>query len=193
MYFIKKTSLKLSLLAITALLSACQTLPVATSPSHEVHDGAMRFDVTGKIGVTTKTTDGVQAGSAFYTWGQDGERFGIELTGALGVGATSISFDGQTATLKSERTGVITADTPENLLFRATGWQAPISQLPFWVLGRVAPDDDASTYTDGRLARSTHGDWQADFEYPKQANYPSRLSIVHTDGHKVVMTITHLQ
>lgn len=183
-----------TILMMGILLGACQTLPVATAPNtHNTTDGAMRFDITGKIGITTKTHEGVQAGSAFYTWGQDDKRFGVELTGALGMGATTITFDGQTATLTSERTGVITADSPESLLFRATGWQAPISQLPFWVLGRTSPDDDTPTYQDGRLTHSTHGDWQANFEYPKHAIYPSRLSIHHVDGHKVVMTITHLQ
>lgn len=182
-----------AILIISAALSACQTLPVATTPSPKDTAGAIRFDITGKIGITTKTEQGTQAGSAFYTWGQDGEQFSVELTGALGVGATAITFDGRTATLTSERTGVITADSPESLLFRATGWQAPISQLPFWVLGRTAPDDDAPTYQDDKLIHSTHGDWRADFEYPKKSNHPNRLSIHHTQGHKVVMTITHLQ
>ena len=182
-----------AVIIMATTLGACQTLPVATAPNADkIADGATRFDVTGKIGITTKMHDGVQAGSAFYTWGQDGERFSVELTGALGMGATTITFDGQTATLTSERTGVITADSPESLLFMATGWQAPISQLPFWVLGRTA-DNDTPTYQDGKLTHSIHGDWQANFEYPKKAHYPSRLSIQHTDGHKVVMTITHLQ
>lgn len=172
-------------------LSACQTLPKAPTNPTKTADGLPKFDITGKIGVSTKTDSGVQAGSAFYTWGQEQGRFGIELTGALGMGATFISFDGQTAKLMSERTGEVSADTPEALLFKATGWQAPISQLAYWVIGQSAPNDTDTAHEAGRLTHSTNGDWQADFEY-KNNPHPSRLTMHHTDGHKVVMTITHL-
>lgn len=46
---------------------------------------------------------GTQGGSAFYAWGQQNDRFAIELIGALGIGKTNIEYDGQTATLVSEK------------------------------------------------------------------------------------------
>lgn len=186
-------ALKFGVILIGAVsLGACQTLSHHVPASAKMVDGLPRFDVTGKIGVSTKTADGVQAGSAFYTWGQADGRFGIELTGALGMGATTITYDGKTAKLISERTGEITADSPETLLFKATGWQAPISQLPFWVVGQTAPNDTASTHDGNRLTHSIHGDWRVDFDYTKKATYPNRLVIHHADGHRVVMSITHL-
>lgn len=169
-------------------LTACQSLP-KPMPTPDTSD-VIKFEITGKIGVTTQTPNGKQAGSAFYTWGQEDNRFAIDLTGALGIGATAITFNGQVATLTSEKTGVVTADTPEELLLKATGWQAPISQLPYWIIGRVAPDDVDSVVTDGKLMQSTNDDWQAVFEYGKN-NRPNRLIMTHVDGHRVVMTIAY--
>lgn len=154
----------------------------------------LAFNITGKIGVTSVTETGHQAGSAFYAWGQDGERFAIDLTGALGLGATSIRFDGKTATLVSEQTGTLTADSPEALLKKATGWQAPISHLPYWVLGKNAPDDTNTTYdAKDRPMLADNGEWAVQFDYAqdKPSPYPFRLRINHQAGHRVVLTITH--
>lgn len=172
------------------LLSACQTVPTpapatpVTQPSNK-----LAFNITGKIGITTVTPDGKEANSAFYSWGQEDERFTIYLTGALGVGATTISYDGTTAKLISERTGEIVADSPELLLEKATGWQAPISQLPYWIVGQPAKDDHDSVFDNGKLTQSTNGDWTATLSYNDAI--PNRLTINHVDGHRVVMTITH--
>ena len=184
--------LAISLLAVG--LSACQSLPKTTSATPTVTaDKAIAFNITGKIGVTTQTADGKQAGSAFYSWAQQDQRFAINLTGALGMGATSISYDGRTATLISKQTDTLTADTPEALLTKATGWHAPISQLPYWVLGRVAPDDTDSEHTDGRLTVSRHAPWSVSLDYQGAAALPGRITIRHDEGHRVVMTISHQQ
>ena len=187
---------KISLITICAsalLLSACASTQAVkpTNPSTPpTADAPIRFSTTGKIGITTQTDAGAQGGSAFYAWAQEDDRFSIDLTGALGIGATEIRYDGRTATLNSERTGLISADSPEELLLSATGWQAPISQLPYWIVGRSAPSDSTQTYdAQNRLATAVNGAWTANFEY--KGTQPNRLRITHTDGHRVVMTITH--
>lgn len=178
--------------AAVAALAGCQTLPKTQPKPTQTINAPIKFSISGKIGITSVSTEGNQSGTAFYAWAQDAERFAIDLTGALGIGATSISFDGRTATLTSERTGEISASTPEELLLRATGWQAPISQLPYWIVGRAAPSDsDHSRDGAGRLLSATNGDWTANFEY--KGSTPNRLRITHTDGHRVVMTMAHMQ
>lgn len=92
-----------------------------------------QFVINGKIGVTTPQ----QTGSAFYTWAQQGSNFGIDIAGALNAGQTTIRYNGQTATLTNEQ-GTLNAESPEELLFKATKWQAPISQLPYWIMGQAA-------------------------------------------------------
>lgn len=185
-----KKIIALSIITLSTLLTACQSLPKPTIPPAPTATSGdkIAFNITGKIGITTQTPDGRQAGSAFYGWGQDGERFAIDLTGALGMGATSISYDGQHATLTNDK-GQISADTPEELLLKATGWHAPISQLPYWVMGKVATGD--SGIFEDRLIQTTHDEWTADFSYAKNNSLPNHLIITHTDGHRVVMTISH--
>lgn len=177
--------------AFVCLMSACQTTQSVSAP--KTSDVAVvaqpKFSITGKIGVTTLTDEGKQAGSAFYAWGQDGERFAIDLTGALGIGATSIRFDGKEAVLMSEKTGTISADTPEELLTKATGWHAPISQLPHWIMGQSAPSDENQQIENNQLIKTNNGEWTANFEYANAL--PSRLIITHAAGHRVAITITH--
>ncbi len=180
------------------LVSGCQSLPsssaTGTASSTLPAQKLNTFNITGKIGVTMPASEsGTQGGSAFYAWGQQNERFAIELIGALGIGKTNIEYDGQTATLVSEKTGTLTADNPETLLQKATGWQAPISQMPYWIAGRAAPSDSApQTDTQNRLTRATNGEWTASFTYKGNDSLPNKISAIQPSGHKVVMTITHI-
>lgn len=157
--------------------AAASTLPIA------------QFTINGKIGMTTPQ----QAGSAFYTWTQQGQNFAIEIAGAMNAGQTKISYNGQSATLTNEK-GTINAATPEELLLRATGWQAPISQLPYWIQGQPAPSDaNGKKDSTNRLVSAQNGDWTATFSYSNSNDkLPSRLTASHPGGYKVVMTINRL-
>lgn len=186
-------------LAMTAL-TACQSLktktPIATNTenlqnpiSHQDSKNLSKnFNINGKIGLTTPQ----QAGSAFYVWTQQENRFAIELAGALNVGQTNINYNGTTATLTTNQ-GEMTAEDPEELLFKATGWQAPISQLPYWIMGQLAPSDEQSNFDEQqRVSIAKNADWTATFSYKNQEKLPQKLNITHPTGYKVVLTINHL-
>lgn len=196
------TKLVLFTALTTALMitSGCQSLKTANAtnqPIGTVQEQPKKlesFNITGKIGVTTPSKDnsGNQGGSAFYAWGQQNDRFAIELIGALGIGKTNIEYNGQSATLVSEKTGTLTADDPETLLKKATGWQAPISQMPYWISGRPAPSDSAPQLdAQNRLISSVNGEWQASFTYKGNDKLPNKISAMQSQGNKVVMTIDH--
>jgi len=199
-----KLALFTAMTAAMVITSGCQSLktanatnqPTATVQGQNVEQPKKleSFNITGKIGVTTPANDstGTQGGSAFYAWGQQNDRFAIELIGALGIGKTNIEYNGQTATLVSEKTGTLTADDPETLLKKATGWQAPISQIPYWISGHPAPSDSAIQLDDqSRLVSSVNGEWTASFTYKGTDKLPSKISAVQPQGNKVVMTINH--
>lgn len=199
-----KLALFTAMVATIAITSGCQSLktgnttnqPTATVQGQNAEQPKKleSFNITGKIGVTTPANDttGTQGGSAFYAWGQQDDRFAIELIGALGIGKTNIEYNGQTATLVSEKTGTLTADDPETLLKKATGWQAPISQMPYWISGRPAPSDsEPQLDAQNRLISSVNGEWRASFTYKDSDKLPSKISAVQTQGNKVVMTINH--
>ncbi|WP_201526347.1 lipoprotein insertase outer membrane protein LolB [Psychrobacter frigidicola] len=193
-----------ALTAMLAFTAGCQSLPGTTAtskptPTVQAHK-LDNFNINGKIGVTmpkstpadTGTDVGTEGGSAFYAWGQQNERFAIELIGALGIGKTNIEYDGQTATLVSEKTGTLTANNPETLLQKATGWQAPISQMPYWISGRSAPSDSAPQVdAQNRLISSVNSAWTANFTYKGNDKLPNKISAVQPQGQKVVMTINH--
>ncbi|WP_426137864.1 lipoprotein insertase outer membrane protein LolB [Psychrobacter sp. TWR1-1-1] len=202
----KPNKLALFAAVTTALVitSGCQSLKTANATNQpsttlqgqnaEPPQKLENFNITGKIGVTMPANDtiGTQGGSAFYAWGQQNDRFAIELIGALGIGKTNIEYNGQTATLVSEKTGTLTADDPETLLKKATGWQAPISQMPYWISGRPAPSDSAPQLDDqNRLISSVNGEWTASFTYKGSDKLPNKISAVLPQSNKVVMTINH--
>lgn len=199
-----KLALFTAITAAMVITSGCQSLKTANATNQptttvqgqnaEQPKKLESFNITGKIGVTMPASDstGTQGGSAFYAWGQQNDRFAIELIGALGIGKTNIEYNGQTATLVSEKTGSLTADDPETLLKKATGWQAPISQMPYWISGHPAPSDSAPQLDDqSRLVSSVNGEWTASFTYKGTDKLPSKISAVQPQGNKVVMTINH--
>lgn len=202
-YKTNKLALFSALTAAMVITSGCQSLKTANATNQATMIQGQNtaqpqklesFNITGKIGVTTPANDtaSAQGGSAFYAWGQENDRFAIELIGALGIGKTNIEYNGQTATLVSEKTGTLTADDPETLLQKATGWQAPISQLPYWISGRPAPSDSAPQLdAQNRLVSSVNGEWRASFTYKGNDKLPNKISAVQSQGNKVVMTINH--
>ncbi|WP_434352663.1 lipoprotein insertase outer membrane protein LolB [Psychrobacter sp. HD31] len=189
----------LSTLALaTTLLSGCQTMhqqptvnPINTNKMLTPKKLAA-FNIDGKIGIVNTVAN--QAGSAFYVWAQEDERFTIELQGALGIGFTRIQYNGQTATLENADVGTIAADDPDALLLQATGWQAPISQLPYWISGSPAPTDSSQALdSQYRLLTATNGDWAATFNYTDDNKLPRKIISTNTNGSKVTMIIKHQQ
>lgn len=160
--------------ASSLFIAGCQLKPT-TPPSIQTTlllDTQNQFQLNGKIGVRTPQ----QSGSAFFTWQQTGEDFELELTGMLGIGKTQISGHSGRVTLNSAKTGLIEADSPEELLQRATGWQAPITHLVDWVQARPA-NNHARTKQDhlGRLVQTIEDDWTVDLSYTDQDTQPNRL------------------
>jgi len=185
-----------------SLLIGCQslktpklpTLPTTTLPSDQAAtaDSTLHFSIRGKIGVRTPK----QNGSAFYAWIQDGNRFAIDLTGALGIGQTHIEGIPGQVSLQSAKTGLLQATTPEELLTQATGWLAPISYLPHWILGQQNQATSPATRdAQGRLLTLNEGGWQVTFDYDSSNSslQPSKLTMLQSlDDHtsnRIILTI----
>ncbi len=176
MHIFSKFSLSL-IAASTLILSGCQQYTQPQAPNvAQIPEAAKNFNLQGKIGVRTPG----QSGSAFFTWVQQQDAFDIELSGILGVGKTQISGQPGNVTLNSTKTGLITADTPEELLERATGWQAPITHLVDWVqakpattLAKISKDEQ------NRPIQFLEDGWIVDLSYNEQAQLPNKLVLKH--------------
>ena len=162
----------------TLVLTGCQRYTQPQAPSiSQVPEAANNFSLQGKIGVKTPG----QSGSAFFTWVQQQDEFDIELSGILGVGKTQISGTPGQVTLNSAKTGLIQATTPEELLERATGWQAPITHLVDWVQAKPATTQ-AKISKDGqnRPIQFVEDGWTVDLSYNDQAQLPNKLILKQT-------------
>ncbi|MGC3819962.1 lipoprotein insertase outer membrane protein LolB [Acinetobacter sp. G11] len=172
MHIFSKFSLSL-IAASTLILSGCQQYTQPQAPNvAQIPEAAKNFNLQGKIGVRTPG----QSGSAFFTWVQQQDEFDIELSGILGVGKTQISGQPGNVTLNSAKTGLIQADTPEELLQRATGWQAPITHLVDWVQAKPATTQaKISKDEQNRPIQFLEDGWTVDLSYNEQAQLPNKL------------------
>ncbi|WP_111894722.1 lipoprotein insertase outer membrane protein LolB [Acinetobacter sp. MB5] len=139
----------------------------AAQPSQETN-----FALQGKLGVRTPK----QSGSAFFTWEQQQDNFDIELSGALGIGKTHIQGTPGQVTLNSAKTGLIHAETPEELLEKATGWQAPITDLVHWVLAQPATTQaQIEKDQEQRPTQFIEDGWTVNLSYNDAARLPNKL------------------
>ena len=172
MHILSKFSL--STIATTILiLTGCQPYTQPQGPNvSQTPEAAKQFNLQGKIGVKTPG----QSGSAFFTWLQQQDEFDIELSGILGVGKTRISGKPGAVSLNSAKTGLIQAETPEELLERATGWQAPITHLVNWVQAKPATTRAKIIKDDSnRPIQFLEDDWTVELSYNVQAKLPNKL------------------
>ena len=162
----------------TLVLTGCQQYTQPQAPSiSQIPEAANNFNLQGKIGVKTPG----QSGSAFFTWAQQQDEFDIELSGILGVGKTQISGTPGQVTLNSAKTGLIQAETPEELLERATGWQAPITHLVDWVQAKPATTQATiSKDESNRPIQFLEDGWTVDLSYNAQAQLPNKLILKQT-------------
>lgn len=173
-------NLYIVLLSTSLLLAGChkyqKTTPnlqsIPTQPTNITPNN--QFSIQGKIGIKTST----KSGSAFFAWQQDQETFNIELSGALGIGRTNIQGNSHHATLMSTKTGTIEAQSPEQLLEQATGWNAPISYLVPWIQGQSAtPKAKIQRDAQNRISQLVEDDWQVDLNYSPTQTLPNKISL----------------
>ena len=157
----------------TLVLTGCQQYTKPQAPSiSQIPEAANNFNLQGKIGVKTPG----QSGSAFFTWVQQQDSFDIELSGILGVGKTQIQGKPGEVTLNSAKTGLITAASPEELLEKATGWQAPIMHLTYWIQAKPATANAQITKDqNNRLKQLIEDGWTVDFSYNDTQTLPNKL------------------
>lgn len=171
MHHVQKLCFALSM-SCSLLFAGCQQYVQPTPAQTQPPEAKNQFNLQGKIGVRTPQ----QSGSAFFSWAQQQENFDIELSGILGVGKTQIEGKPGQVTLNSAKTGLIQAESAEELLQRATGWQAPISHLVHWVQARPATlhaqlDQDQLL----RTSQIIEDGWVVNLSYNENALMPDKL------------------
>ena len=120
------------------LLSACSLTPdvIPSGQQALIANGDIQhWQVSGKIG----WRHGSNAESAYLNWSQCGDHYEIRLSGPLGQGAAKLYGNSQQAYLQTGDGQVLSAGSPEQLLFQKLGWSLPLSPLKFWLRGIPSP------------------------------------------------------
>ncbi len=170
------------------MISACATAPPTPPPADwEFHRGQVlaldHFRAEGKLALRSPA----QSESASFLWYQAGERVRIELSGPLGVNATTLRSDGrELEILQGDERRRWDISDPATLT-RDTGWYLPLAALPYWLRGIPAPQlpVEELTLDRGRLSLLRQSGWEISVEdYGDFGDLalPTRLQIRREDS-----------
>ncbi len=180
----------IALALVVLLLAACAGPQprVRTAATWEEHSAQLKdlanWTAEGKLALRTPR----QSESASLTWHQHGVISRLQISGPLGVAATTLYSNGQTLEIRQgdETSTWDLSDT--TALERRTGWDLPLLALPHWIKGLPAPEGDIQLMEmgpDPALLQDLEQDaWQ--IHYETYANFggltlPTRLQIQHKD------------
>jgi outer membrane lipoprotein LolB len=195
------TSLPLAGVLLALLLTACAGQPPrpAGDASWEEHSNRLlaltNWTAEGKLALRTPEL----SESATMSWRQQDGHTRLELSGPLGVNATTLDSDGKTLLLRQgdETSSVDLSDPLE--LERRTGWDLPLLALPHWLKGLPAPGlaiEDMAMGPDPSLLQSLQQDgWQIRYDQYQDFDrlaLPTRLHI-QRERTSVRLIIRHWQ
>lgn len=125
-----------------------------------------------------------RGGQASITWKRDAVQHSIRLNGPLGRGVVRVTQDETGAQLQDAEQRVLHAASAEELLYRYTGWQLPLTNLNYWVRGVPVPDLPAVRELDdaGRLKTLRQQGWEVQYqEYVRFEGYdlPNRFTLTY--------------
>jgi outer membrane lipoprotein LolB len=182
-------------------LIGCSPMPT-TSPTPSQRPPSVQntllfkrqWQAEGKIAVSAKNYQ--ESGS--FDWKNTGDNYSIRFFGPMGLGSAWLIKTGKTVTFESEKDGKRSADSAEQLMAKALGWQIPITELQHWIKGVAAPQAPVQqqlTDPQGDLIQLQQLGWQIEYSQYQQINgwrLPGKL-IARRDPVKVVMVIKHWQ
>lgn len=153
-----RTSLPVLALCLLLLLSACASTPLATLPTDinwDNHRAAVAELQHWTLGGRLNVLQNRQSDTVTINWDQQGERFDLNLSGTLGLGAVRVH--GTPASVSVEKA----SETPQTLPGLAAltqeyfGFEFPAAQLLYWVRGIPDPTLPALTTLDASQLLAT--------------------------------------
>ena len=178
------------LLVLLCLLPACATqAPRDTTgqgwAAHSERTQALgHWTASGKIAL--RSADASE--SASLVWQQRNDHAHLQLSGPLGVGATTIDSDGrQLKVQRGEEQQILDISSPQAIVLN-TGWDLPLRALPHWLKGVPSPDHEIQELVldpeTGKLSLLRQDDWRIQYQdYGQFQDFtlPTRLQIQRND------------
>ncbi len=139
-----------------------------------------QWTASGKLAV--RTADASE--SAGLVWQQHDQATHLQLSGPLGVGATTIDSDGRRLDIRQgDEHSTLDISTPEAIAAN-TGWDLPLLALAYWLKGVPSPDSKVQRLEldpQTELLQSLQqDDWEVHYEQYEQFQeftLPTRLQI----------------
>jgi outer membrane lipoprotein LolB len=137
-----------ALLAAVLWLTACQTVPKASTPTvapATVVAGwpARRLQLQARLQFTAQGRIGVVAGADGFNghlrWVQDGTRCTVSLDGPLGVAGVRVVADGGALTVTNPSGEALDSQAAHDTLVRRLGFEPPLDSLRYWIQGVPDP------------------------------------------------------
>jgi outer membrane lipoprotein LolB len=156
----------LKLWLIMLLLAGCSGLdqrePASTSwQTHSEHLKLLQqWTANGKMAVRTANA----SESASLIWQQDNQNTYVQLSGPLGIGATTIHSDGQKLEIhQGAEHRTIDISNPDAIVLN-TGWDLPLQALSYWLKGIPAPASKVQRLELDPQTELLQSLWQNDWE-----------------------------
>lgn len=176
----------LTLWLLLALLAGCTGLAQRepSSAGWKSHSGQLaalqHWTANGKLALRTAEA----SESASLVWQQNNQDTHLQLSGPLGMGATTIDSDGQRLDIqRGDEHMTLDISTADAILLN-TGWDLPLSALAYWLKGLPAPNTDIQwieVSTETQLLQSLQqDDWEIRFDKYRQFQgyiLPTKLQI----------------
>jgi outer membrane lipoprotein LolB len=148
-----------------------------------------QWQISGKIGVQTAK----DAGSANVSWAENGSSYVINLSGALGAGATKVAGNGNNVTLTAPNGQQFKANNAEQLLAEKWGFDLPVNNLRYWIRALPVPGATSQTTFDTQnrlsmLSQSGCTIQYLSYQQVRNVDLPQRLNIA-CPGLKTKMVI----
>ena len=158
---------KLLWATIVVMLASCRTAPVrhdvaGTATAWEVRRPQLQardqFVLKGRVAVAT----GSDGFNARLRWTQAGKQTHMSLDGPLGAGGVQVTSDGSAVSIVTSRGDRLDNDAARAELASRLGFDPPIDNLRYWVLGVPEPSHPAQESLDSqqRLTTLEQDGWQ---------------------------------
>ena len=161
-------------LAALLLLAGCAGQDSRDAPRRswtqhsELLQQLQHWSASGKLALRTEQ----RAESATIEWWQQGQNTELQLSGPMGLSATTIHSDGKQVEIRQgEELRTLDISTPDAIV-RSTGWDLPLGALPYWLKGIPSPNSpvqflELDPATDrARILR--HNDWEIHYRNYEQ-------------------------
>lgn len=195
------TAVRAVVCLLLALLAGCAGIEpqLPASAGWRAHSEQLatlqQWTASGKLAVRTSQ----MSESAGLVWRQDAQQTHLQLSGPLGMGATTIDSDGRRLDIRQgDEVTTLDISTPEAIALN-TGWDLPLPSLIHWLKGLPAPQQkiqqlEVNPQTE-LLQRLRQDEWEVQYQQYGQFGaftLPTRLQI-QRGATKVKLMISHWQ